>query len=303
MGRNPLKAIEIGEYAVKDVISSQAGQVVGITSAGVFVKLENGGLLFLTENPRRGPITVNLAPPWPGDLTIRMNEPVRSNRGEIHFSETGMAIQTAHLAGWRPPRLSFDDRTSNADQRSRLDCLANRLLAARPGCGLNGLLSCLVAGAPSFESNDLEKNLRSVAVDLQIDLVARDPGRASDHLSPFIGYGSGLTPSGDDFILGILLLLNRWHALEWDGQLLDALNGKILEAAHRKTTSLSARLVECATLGAADEFLIQTADYLMASTGTIEVCLEGLLGWGSSSGIDTLTGMALIIMAEDGTAD
>jgi hypothetical protein len=105
-----------------------------------------------------------------------------------------------------------------------------------------------------------------------------------------LGAGGGLTPSGDDFILGFLLSLNRWkHALFPDVDVKN-LNRQIITAAYQKTTTLSANLIECAALGWADERLIRACDSMMSAIHPNTQFLAPLLGWGNSSGVDVFVG-------------
>ncbi|MGD2155610.1 MAG: DUF2877 domain-containing protein [Anaerolineales bacterium] len=119
----------------------------------------------------------------------------------------------------------------------------------------------------------------------------RDWIRLTETLISLLGMGSGLTPSGDDLIIGLLLSLNRWESVLQPGNDISILNKNVVEAAYRDTTTLSANLIECAALGLADERLIQANDYLAVGNFQLPEISSGLLNWGNSSGIDALAGM------------
>lgn len=112
-------------------------------------------------------------------------------------------------------------------------------------------------------------------------------------LQKLIGFGSGLTPSGDDLIAGFLLARNRYRDLPPLPYDLDGFNQALVELAYQKTTLLSANLIECSTLGQADERLILALDGVLAGTLDPASCAKLLLRWGNSSGADALLGMAL----------
>ena len=118
-------------------------------------------------------------------------------------------------------------------------------------------------------------------------------------LEAFYGLGSGLTPSGDDLILGMVLALNRCRAWIPDEAGLTRVNEQVIRAARAKTTSLSANLIECATLGQADERLVAALDGILTGNRPVEHCAQDLCSWGSTSGADALVGMALAITAFD----
>jgi len=107
-----------------------------------------------------------------------------------------------------------------------------------------------------------------------------------------LGLGAGLTPAGDDFILGFLLCLNRWQGALSPGVDLESLNRQMVRSAYRRTTQLSANLIECATLGLADERLVNGLDWLLSGETTDPDVLGNLLGWGNSSGVSVLAGFA-----------
>jgi hypothetical protein len=112
-----------------------------------------------------------------------------------------------------------------------------------------------------------------------------------DGLTGLLGRGRGLTPSGDDVVIGLLLMLNRWHTdLAWG-----MLNRAVIEAAYRVTTTISANLIECAADGQGDERLVTVADGIVTGRPAIEECVECVLEWGSSSGLDALAGMAIAL--------
>ena len=108
--------------------------------------------------------------------------------------------------------------------------------------------------------------------------------------------GSGLTPSGDDFVMGLLLSLNRWESVLQPGDNLSVLNTNVVESAYRCTTTLSANLIECGALGLADERLIQAVDLLATGKKEQAEILLGLLSWGNTSGIDAFVGMIVAFL-------
>ena len=93
------------------------------------------------------------------------------------------------------------------------------------------------------------------------------------------------------------MVLNRWKEVIFDGQDLDRLNQQVVEAAYRKTTTLSANLIECAALGLADERLIEALDWLVSGSEQEPTHLDEMLDWGSSSGIDVFVGYVVALSA------
>ena len=75
------------------------------------------------------------------------------------------------------------------------------------------------------------------------------------------------------------------------------MNRAVIEAAYRATTTISANLIECAAAGQGDERLITVVDGIATGSASIDECVECVLDWGSSSGIDALVGMAIAVTA------
>jgi hypothetical protein len=108
-----------------------------------------------------------------------------------------------------------------------------------------------------------------------------------------LGSGRGLTPSGDDFIIGLLLSLNRWGKAFNHGPELHYLNRIIVRAAKEKTTTMSANLIESAANGQSDERLVNVVDAVFSGDPAIYDCIYPLMDWGASSGMDALAGIAM----------
>jgi hypothetical protein len=91
--------------------------------------------------------------------------------------------------------------------------------------------------------------------------------------------------------IGLLLMLNRWCTHRaWT-----AMNRAVIEAAYQRTTTISANLIECAASGQGDERLITVVDSIATGSAPIDDCVEYILSWGGSSGIDALVGMAIAV--------
>ncbi|NGO75395.1 DUF2877 domain-containing protein, partial [Streptomyces sp. YC504] len=102
-----------------------------------------------------------------------------------------------------------------------------------------------------------------------------------------LGRGPGLTPSGDDYLCGLLLAANAASVTpSWKASLADAL----IEA-HEHTTLVSASLLAHAATG---HCIPQVHDLLSATAASDEVPpgpLAALLAVGHSSGSDLLHGL------------
>jgi hypothetical protein len=162
------------------------------------------------------------------------------------------------------------------------------------------LITLKELGSAQLEGGIPEKPFTHPEIVQLIQALNRDePAALGDALMPFIGRGNGLTPSGDDLLTGLLLMLNRWGAALYPGLeiRIQTLNRAAIRASHQKTTLLSANLIECAALGQADERLVTALDGIITGQPEPSACANSLLAWGNSSGSDALAGITLAVMA------
>jgi hypothetical protein len=123
------------------------------------------------------------------------------------------------------------------------------------------------------------------------ELKPAQPEKVALLLSQLLGQGNGLTPLGDDFIIGFLLGLNCWQP--YINPILDlaSINHHLTELAYKSTTTLSANLIECATKGLSDERLVEACDQLATSPTPPYSAINRLLTWGNSSGPAAFAGL------------
>ncbi|WP_201529779.1 DUF2877 domain-containing protein [Psychrobacter frigidicola] len=110
----------------------------------------------------------------------------------------------------------------------------------------------------------------------------------ADATQQLIGLGIGLTPSGDDYLVGLLLVLN--HSVAADSANLAAIKQVILDNLGT-TTSVSQAYLRA---GLERRYGEPLRDLLIAVTSqadTFENALQTVLSHGATSGQDTCTGM------------
>lgn len=280
----------IGSVAMETLCAAKTAALFSVTSRGIFLLLHNQRMIFLSFENYRGPLTVTVPGGKPFLSNLSPQEPIVCSSQGIHFPGSGIWISTATAEVWNP--LLPGNTPMHPNERIRLiQPLAIDVYHRKPEAGLSKLLPYLVGNQGNESLDDPFKEL-GIIMDQIGDLLAQQDWRTlSETLISLLGMGSGLTPSGDDFILGLLLSLNRWGSILLPGHNLSSLNKNVVAAAYRDTTTLSANLIECATLGLADERLIQAVDYLAVGYPQQSAIRTGLLSWGNSSGIDALVGM------------
>ena len=288
-------ALAAGETAFLELSRRQSGQVFGVTSRGIFIRLEAGGLIFFSFEKFRGPLTVNLAKPFTPFQALQNGESVTTGENRLNIIAAHIEVLAAPEVVWHIPPADPCQVAPVPQRVARCASLAARLVAEKDNAGFSPILYDLLSLAGGVSESQIEPALQplfTLAHQLPNRLQEKDLSSVLEILAAFLGSGRGLTPSGDDFVMGLLLMLNRWPPSGWNSSLLAALNARLVAAARQRTTSLSAALLACAARGEADERLIAALDFICTGQGDEAGQVAGLAGWGASSGLDALAGMA-----------
>ncbi len=316
-------AASIGAWAYSTWTQSQTATVIGVTSRGLFLRAAPNRVLFLSIESQRGPLTITLPPSLRAQFTKQSphtGDVARFSANRLLFPTIEVSLSVSQDAVWRPAQPATSTRSPEAI-RHTLRSIAEAV-TARCAEGFSPLLLPLLdrSAPPPDDQVTLFATLTSLRA-----LCAKQSPAAAEYAIDLLGYGRGLTPSGDDGVIGLLLMLNRWQtqpsllgapvglrgahpstalrsaqdatkqspASRWSD-----FNQRVIEAAYQKTTTISANLIECAAAGQADERLINVVDGIITGTPSIDECTNCVLDWGNSSGIDALVGMAIAVSVD-----
>jgi hypothetical protein len=241
-------------------------------------------------------LTINLRGDPQVSPACKLGTPVQSQLGQLHFPSIGLTIDTSKAAEWKTPPKPFTILSAE-EREAQLVSLAKQVLTTRKGDGICALLAVILdLPFDSRNYNHLDSNTISGIRCLQQAVISYQSVQVISALEPFLGCGPGLTPSGDDMVIGFILTLNHWGDLLKPELEIEELNRAVVQMAYSRTTTLSANLIECATLCQADERLTTALNCLLIGQLDPEACAANLLTWGNSSGCDALIGMALAII-------
>lgn len=289
-----IKVTHIGSIALGLLTHEQAASVIGVTSRGVFLHLASKWVIYLSNEAQRGPLTLNCIGKGELLISITHGERAEISQGKINFPANGMVIDTRQAIPWQASALP--NALLTPDERlEKLKLVAGLVHDRQPASLLAGLLPVVTGitrptSAPLHALTPQIEGMQSALAQYQLTAIVSS-------LTGFFGLGSGLTPSGDDLVLGFLLALQRWgHALASEPEFVE-LTRQLLPLAYQKTTTLSANLIECASLGQADERLLLALDGIMTANPDPPTCAAALAAWGNTSGHDALVGMALVLQA------
>jgi hypothetical protein len=283
----------LGYIAHEMISQKRTGEIFGVMSRGIYVKTSSRWLSFISCEPYRSPITINLNgdPIYLHQISSRMQ--VQISDGQMILPDGRLTISAENSGVWNPPPPPFPP-LPKAECIQNLAYFTKKALTKKPSAGLCPLLPHLLI-LPEIEKKVELNPLQREILAIQPYLLNREAAPFVNKLCNCLGAGAGLTPSGDDFLTGLLLALNRWKDILWDRDDLDLINQSVVEAAYQKTTTLSANLIELASYGEGDERILKAIDWIMAGNTDTSSIVDDLLGWGSSSGVDVLVGFTAAI--------
>jgi hypothetical protein len=257
--------INIG-YLVKEIfVNGGSASVLGKTSRGIYLSTSSRWVFYCSWEHFRSPLTLNVierSNDFDG-VAIGMRAQFEADQLTIHGADLCLSLKNSHE--WFPIK-PVHSPFKNEGFIDRFDSLMSMVLYTKQR-------GEEVIEFPEFWVQD-------------------EGDRLDDALVQRLGLGDGLTPSGDDFVLGFLLAMNRYKRFLWINNDLERLNRRIMSAAYQKTTRLSANLIELATLGESDERLLAAVDYLQGADYDLEEIAVELSSWGHTSGVAVLVGMA-----------
>lgn len=133
-------------------------------------------------------------------------------------------------------------------------------------------------------------------------------GIDKDSLSKIVGLGPGLTPAGDDFITGWLsaeyFLQGGMRADSKEDNLLTGLIANLDEIdLFKVTTFVSSMQLKAAARGHFNKYLINFYGALLQNDSDLYDAVDTLLGVGSTSGTDILTGIIFGFISFSGLED
>jgi hypothetical protein len=277
----------IGHCARKILQTEKEATVWGHTSKGIFAITTNKKVLFISHHPFRGPLTVNINEEAHTIQAITPNTHIQLFPDQIRFIPSGLSIGfNAHTPIW----------TSIVQDIAGIDLDACIHRSKEIGDELSNQLSSLETnrtistnGTVNFPDRTEMKNT------LSSSFSAQNEAAVYDCLYSLLGFGGGLTPTGDDIICGFLLAANAWKEILAPNFELEETINHIVKTAWEKTTVISANLIACASSGRADERIINCMNWLTRGGLSSSLIIEELLSYGSSSGLDTLAGMLAFI--------
>ena len=281
----------VGKYASELISSSTRGIIWGITSSGIFINLQ-GSIVFLTNTNHFGPVNIitnHLLPEqWKNEDELEIN--ISDQTINFDHPKYPMSLKIKDI--WQTPPKPVRN-ISDDEQQKRILSAARQLSLLRNEHGYAPLLLPFVSDTIAFDTDNswLFSSWNTIKL-LKISILQQDTESILSLANLLVGSGRGLTPSGDDLLIGFMFMLNRWYSeVDWLTEVTDYLLATFKE----KTTLVSSTLFECAVQGEADARIQAMADVLMSMDISFHQQAIELSRWGNSSGADVFLGMILAI--------
>jgi len=283
----------VGNIAL-DWLSQFPGMIIlGITSKGVFLKLSTEKIIFLTNMPDYGPINISTESEIPNRWKIHDSIQVDLSEQTISLQNERARLNLTPYQIWEipdPPGYSI----SLAEQNHRLKQAARQIRIIKGQEGFSLFLNMLNGEHPMDLSQQLTEIWEHI-LQIRAAFLIQDEMEILKHASPIIGYGRGLTPSGDDFFCGLLFTLNRVIVEEKFLNFIQSVNQQILTIAEEKTNSISQSLLYSATKGSADVRIQNLVDILIDGSIDFKDQAIQMTRYGHSSGADICVGISISI--------
>jgi hypothetical protein len=248
----------------------ESGRVLSVHGSAVNIEWSTGGLMALHgEGDLRAPFAAAVPDTALGQFAAHAL--VRREAGVVAVGDLRLRWQGAEIVDTRMPTPERVCSTACPEPAPRA-VLAAAALASR-GSALDGPLG------------------RSAQNTLAAGLARRDPACVLEGALGLMGLGPGLTPAGDDCLVGVLAVL---HRVEPDGLVAAPLVRLGIEGAARtRTTTVAAEFLRHALAGRFAEPLLDLLTATNAEGG--HTAARRLCAYGASSGADTLLGVALAL--------
>jgi hypothetical protein len=295
----PLKCAELGQIAAEALRQERDWRIAAVHNHSAYVRSANGQFVCLgLTHIGRGPLNVLVELPenlnWHG-LCLRVGLACRMDQS---FQIAGyVGISFAGASVWHPDLIVPACSDVIAERLAELSALVQVISGEGPLELIHDLITRTNLDGAALPHSLAAIRRGVVALSLwaannvdPLDLPSNPPGDVED----LIGLGIGLTPSGDDALIGALLALRAIRADIAFG----TLAAWILDRASRRTNGISLAHIECAYAGLASEALHECVAALCDRKGLgAMAAIESIANYGHTSGWDALAGVVAVLSA------
>ena len=269
----PLAARSIGSPIASLFSAARSGQVIATFERSCYLDLNGHIVALVAPELLNGPLNVVLAHlPSKAMSGVSTTHRVRLSPGSVEIEDVLM-VDLSRAEVWNaqlPPLIRVDRNALQA----RLDVIKT-VLDDAPAESL-----AHAASRPARASEGMDA--------LYSALRHPDAATLAHAADRLVGFGLGLTPSGDDVLAGMLIAL---HLVRPAPAI--AVSDIVKEAARGRTTRISIAYLEAASQGNAGEAWHTLARTLEGTHDGMRTAARRIMAFGETSGADMLTGFVL----------
>ena len=263
-------------------------RVQSVYRAVVNITTANG--LLTVASPEAGGlpngILADLGPDW-RMINLQPGMAVHASHAAIRVPDAGLEVQLDAALRWSP-RIRASGPAADLAARSWRRRTARARTIARARASARGFGALLHEDATHRDLIGIVHVGGRIVAELTAALESGDRHAAAEVAAGLLGLGPGLTPSGDDTLVGIEAAL---HALESPVAGFLALAMGDVEA---RTTEVSATFLRHAAAGEfAERLHVLVAALLGSDDERIAPAIERAAAWGATSGTDCLLGVLI----------
>ncbi|MBD3217837.1 MAG: DUF2877 domain-containing protein [candidate division Zixibacteria bacterium] len=281
------------------------GRIIKIWDRGFFTSDDNSMVLyFFCSGPLHVPFGLSLEghlSKWYSATGIKEDDRLFKAGNELfleNFESIPLCLDPGKVVDLSRPGLYDDPEHGCSKERfaNKIEKLKKAVLRLEEGRGLKRFLEEHQSIGNVDISSDNDTSLLSMCRD-DVGLLIEGVRQGSLDLFErgyrgLIGKGPGLTPSGDDFLIGWLFGFYGLTGTLFPGINLEMMRKRCLRYVAGNTTILSESLIEYAFHGCFSELLHNAMESLTEwESDEIPAAVSKMLDWGGSSGVDTLTGL------------
>jgi hypothetical protein len=303
-----LQAVSISQ-PVMDTLEKEGftGSVLSVFTGACNLVSDQGEVLALvSQRVGNGPLNIVLEGDGFLARGLEVGSPVKGDGRGIRVGEAlhnePYRVSLAGAEVWEP-RLEWEGLNVDLPGlKASLAVLHDHLIAQAPAESLACLLAAGAAGGRSVESA-YRRAARGGIEGLLAALQVGDCQGITAGAGALAGLGPGLTPAGDDFLLGLMAGLRTWpQFLAGKGLSVEEACQAIYGAAAGRTNLLSTALLRSAREGMFGEAWHELLAALrQGKTEEVKGAADRILSFGETSGADALIGFLAVLNKVPGT--
>lgn len=285
-----VQAISISKGVRNFLAQPRSGTLIATFERSCYLDLD-GSIVALVSPPLlNGPLNIVVGPP--GDFSFqqwRIGMTARADPSSLQL-EDGIEIDLARAHIWDATLMPWDE-VEAATLRTSLDIVRRTVLQEAPEGSFAHYLPG--SGERGSGADPLRYRAHDGMTQLQAGLRERAQQDVAGGARKLAGLGPGLTPSGDDVLVGALVALTVWPPSNLAG-----FRQAIVDAVPGHTTRISTAYLEAAARGEASEAWHRLLAVLpQTDRGEVVAAARRLMAFGETSGADMLSGFLLAVDA------